>query len=186
MADVKMSAIPTATTMATGDLIPFTSAPGGTPVSKNITKENLGPYLTCIRYGIAVGPQMRRSQITIEDGTDAAHIKVTMANIGNGDVNGAQDNIGKDGVTTGVWSLNAAGTALTLLATGITGNGLLPISCTTFYNITGTAMNVFVQISSGTFIFNWYDAAAGTPLDMTSLVDTSKEVVLAFTYLSTE
>jgi len=41
MADVKLSEIPAATTMATGDLIPFTTDPGGSPISKNITRENL-------------------------------------------------------------------------------------------------------------------------------------------------
>ena len=41
MADVKLSALPVVTTIATGDLIPFTSTPGGTPVSKNIAIENL-------------------------------------------------------------------------------------------------------------------------------------------------
>jgi hypothetical protein len=186
MADVKMSAIPTATTMATGDLIPFTSAPGGTPVSKNITKENLSTYLSCIRYAANIAPQMRRSEILIEDGTDAAHIKVTMSSIGNGDANAVQDNIGKDGVTTGVWSLNVAGTVLTLLATGISGSGLLPIACTTTYHTIGIPMTIFVQVSGGTFLFNFFDPAAGTGLDITSLVDTGKYVHLAFTYLSTE
>jgi hypothetical protein len=41
MSDVALQALPTVAVMAAGDLIPFTSAPGSVPVSKNITKQNL-------------------------------------------------------------------------------------------------------------------------------------------------
>ncbi len=45
MADKKLSALTVATTMAVGDYVPFTATPGGTPASKNITKENFFKYL---------------------------------------------------------------------------------------------------------------------------------------------
>ncbi len=49
-ASIKLQDIPTATSIAEGDKIPFTSSPGGTPVSKNITIENLLNYYDSRRY----------------------------------------------------------------------------------------------------------------------------------------
>lgn len=42
---VKVSALPTVTTMAVGDKIPFVSTPGGTPVDKLITREDLFAFV---------------------------------------------------------------------------------------------------------------------------------------------
>lgn len=50
MANIMLQNIPTVTSIAEGDKIPFTSAPGGTPVSKNITIENLLNYYDSRRY----------------------------------------------------------------------------------------------------------------------------------------
>jgi hypothetical protein len=46
VADTKISALPTVTAVASGDKIPFTSTPGGTPVSKQITVDNLLATMT--------------------------------------------------------------------------------------------------------------------------------------------
>ena len=40
MPDIKLEDLPVLTAMATGDKIPFTSDPSGSPLSKNITREN--------------------------------------------------------------------------------------------------------------------------------------------------
>jgi hypothetical protein len=45
MADIKLQSLPAVTSLSTGDLIPVTVDPGGTPLSKNITRENIAADL---------------------------------------------------------------------------------------------------------------------------------------------
>jgi hypothetical protein len=59
MADKKLSALTVATSIAAGDYIPFTSDPGGTPASRNITLTNfegsLGGGTTATSWKINTG-----------------------------------------------------------------------------------------------------------------------------------
>ncbi len=67
------------------------------------------------------GRQLRGSVLKIDDGTNASTLKCTLTNRWNGDVIAETDNVAKD-ATTGDFTLNAAGTVLTVEATGLTGN----------------------------------------------------------------
>jgi len=87
MADVKLSGLPIVTTMATGDLVPFTSDPGGTPISKNITKGNLLLYaiaaeiITGTEAAKAIPPdQLRASEATAAEIVTGTAVKLITAN----------------------------------------------------------------------------------------------------------
>lgn len=70
------------------------------------------------------GRVLRVSEITIEDGTAADTLKCTVASIWNGDAIATTDNIAK-GATTGNFTLDAGGTALTVDTTAtVTALGL--------------------------------------------------------------
>jgi hypothetical protein len=118
------------------------------------------------------GRTLRVMTVEIENGTEAAHIKPSTTTVWNGDTNAAQDNVGKDAVLTGVWSLSAGGNILTLVDAGITGSAIAVICCTPYYLVGGTAMNIYGQADGGGILFNFYNAATGAPLDTALLVDT--------------
>jgi hypothetical protein len=121
------------------------------------------------------GRVVRSTLIKIEDGAEAAHIKCTTSSKWNGDVNAAQDNIGKDGVTTGVWSLNAAGTVLTLLATGISGDCVGILGSSIVYNASRrNDLYISSSVVSGGIQMSIYDAlnCDGSTEDLSTLVDT--------------
>jgi len=140
---------------------------------------------TAIQGDAMPGRVLRISSILIEDGTDAAHIKATMLNRWNGDAHAVVDNIGKDGVVTGsYWSLDAAGTQLTLVAAGITGVPVWPLPVTVIYNTTGTAISCFGVASGVNITFSFYNMATGAPTDIAALVDTSKQFTIVMAYIT--
>jgi hypothetical protein len=117
MSDVKLSALPTVTTITPGDKIPFTSAPGTTPVSKNITVDNLlgarGNLLTNSQWMAMSGStlcEVTSGAAPVDDGANAAL------------VNNLLSNGGFDSVTTG-WTTTADST-IASVAGGKTGNCL--------------------------------------------------------------
>jgi hypothetical protein len=122
--------------------------------------------------------------ITIENATDAAHIKCTTTSRWNGDANAVQDNIGKDAVATGVWSLNAGGTVLSWLGTGISGNPIAVLAAYTLDNFSGTALNIDSSITSTYIYMGFNNAATGTAVDLTTLVDTGT-IYVEMLYLTT-
>ena len=140
---------------------------------------------SAIRGDGTPGRVLRISSILIEDGTDAAHIKATMQSRWNGDTHAVVDNIGKDDVVTGsYWSLNAAGTQLTLVAAGITGVPVWPLPVTVIYNTTGTAISCFGTSSGVNITFSFYNMATGTPMDITALVDTGQQFTIVVAYIT--
>ena len=54
MADVKLSALPAVTSLSAGDLFPVTINLAGTPVSKNITRENLAAEIRALIVAAAI------------------------------------------------------------------------------------------------------------------------------------
>ena len=137
--------------------------PAGTAYKRNIS-------------GIYSGKEQvqdRISTIAILNAIDAAHIKVTMTSNWNGDAHAEQDNIGKDSVLTGVWKLSASGAALTLDTTGITNNVKAITTANIMTNESGTALTILPQVSGTTIVLSFYNAAAaGSAVDLTTLVDT--------------
>lgn len=129
------------------------------------------------------GRVLRVSLVRIEDGANANTIKITMTSTWNGDTVSAKDNLGKGG-TVAPWTLNAAGTVLTLDMSTLSGAAVVVPAVTTYYNLSGTAMDVYGQISSGNILFNFYNSATGAPLDMTALMDTSKQINLIVMYIT--
>ena len=135
---------------------------GGTEIAKHIE-------------GICPGKEIpihRISNILIEDGTDAAHIKVTLGNVWNGDSYAITDNIGKDGITTGVWQLDATGSVLTLVEAGMSRTILAVAAVTISMNFSATAFIVSGAKSASTMQLTFKNAATGGALDLTTLVDT--------------
>jgi hypothetical protein len=126
---------------------------------------------------------LRVSLIKIQDGNNANTIKITMTSSWNGDAVSVKDNLGKSG-TVVPWTLNVGGTVLTLDMATLSGAAVVVPTVTTYYNISGTAMDVYGQISSTNILFNFYNSATGAPLDMTALMDTSKEVNLIVMYIT--
>jgi hypothetical protein len=140
---------------------------------------------SAIRGDGTPGRVLRISTILVEDGTDAAHIKATMQSRWNGDTHAVVDNIGKDDVVTGsYWSLNAAGTQLTLVAAGITGVFVFPLPITVIYNTTGTAISCYGVNSAGNILLSFYNAANGAPQDIAALVDTNKQFTIVMAYIT--
>lgn len=131
------------------------------------------------------GRVIRSTTIKIEDGSEAAHIKCTSTSKWNGDTNAVQDNIGKDAVNTGVWNLNAAGTTLQLLATGIAGNAVGILGCVLDYNASGTDLYILPAIVSSGIQLIFYDAVNcdGSTEDISTLVDTGYVQILV-TYVT--
>lgn len=130
------------------------------------------------------GRVLRVSQISIQDGTDAAHVKCTLGSIWNGDSAIAQDNIGKDGVPTGIWSLDAGGQVLSLLPTGITGDCIAVLSAIIYRNFGATLVSPYIRAYASGILISFIAApSAGAALDMTTLVD-SGAIDLIVTYLT--
>lgn len=152
-------------------------ADGGTGASTASTaRSNLG--LTGALLGDTTDGRVVRSlQIYITNGTNAATANIGTSSLWQGDVNAAQNNVAKN-ATTGVWTLSANGSVLTLLTTGITGDCVAVISGVVGLNLSGTAMTVLVTKSGSGFSVEFYNAANGTALDITTLVDTGDIYIL--------
>lgn len=117
------------------------------------------------------GRVLRLIDLRILNATDAAHVKCSTASIWNGDVNAEQDNIGKDGVTTGVWSLSADGSALTLLNTGISGDCVAVLSTDVWEN-DSTAVFFVRGLKNANGFTLYFTNSSGAAVDTTALVDT--------------
>ena len=132
--------------------------------------------------GVA-GRVLRVGNIRIEDATDAAHIKCSTTSLWNGDANTAQDNIGKDEVTTGVWNLSLNGSVLYLVDSGITGTLIAVLSMLIRSNSSGTDILVTGQATAGWLYLGFTNSTTGAPVDLTTLVDTGS-IQLQWTYVT--
>jgi len=129
------------------------------------------------------GRVFRVISVTINDGTNANTIKATTASLWNGDANAAVDNIAKN-ATTGVWKLDASGTILTLLDTGITGDAVTVLTATVSYNDTGTAVPLVNGSVVGGLQFCIFNTTTGVTLDFTTFLTAGKTFQFYVTYIT--
>jgi hypothetical protein len=138
---------------------------------------------TFLQHPLLLEQQPRIMSITIDDGSDAAHIKCTSASVYRGDANAEQDNIGKDYVITGVWQLNIGGDNLLLVDNGIAGDLVAVLSVQVVTNLSATAINVKGVLTAHRMHLTFTNAATGAAVDLTTLVDTGA-ITLMVTYIT--
>ena len=143
-----------------------TGMSGGGDISANRTFNCLG----LLGDGTA-GRVLRNVYLTVQNGTNAATLKCQVINIWNGDPVGSTDNIAK-GATTGVFNLEADGTSVYWLDTGITGDSIVAWGNLT-NNTSGTTIltTVIKKASPAGIEFTARNPATGTAYDLTTLVD---------------
>ena len=136
-------------------------------------------YNTLVDYAIegdGTTRFLRVSKLTIEDGTVADSIKVTMASIFNGDAIIAEDSLTKSG-DTGYFNLDSTGSQIHVESTGITGDATHVLWAGIYSN---ASYNVILAqgsiVSAGLTITVKY-ASNNDAYDLTTAVDTGTIVV---------
>ena len=116
------------------------------------------------------GRKIRLLWLDIQDGTNASTLNCRTVDDWNGDTIAYTDNIAKN-ATTGDFSLNAAGTLLTIEASGLTGNCVAAMG-SILTNASGTALTIDVRKTSNDIRVGVYHTTTGAVQDLTVLVDT--------------
>lgn len=133
--------------------------------------------------GDASGRQLRQIQITIEDGTNANTLKITVVSLFDGDAIATTDNVAK-GATTGNFTLDAAGEVLTIEAAGLTGNAVMNHSVLEkdTSNTSDPTLEVHVVANDLTFQIE----SNGVNQDLTSLTDVGgfTSIIIVCMYLT--
>ena len=156
-------------TLTASDGIGITNAAGSITIEAHLKAD--GPY----------GNEIKSSYLKIEDGTNATTIKCTLVNQWNGDAIAATDNISKS-ATTGDFTLNASGNSLTIENAGLEGPVFACLSSVIGINSSGTGITVAGADSATDLNLGFYDATAGTGVDLTTLVDTGS-IFVYITYI---
>lgn len=146
-----------------------------TSLDEAVAMSSKAPKTDTIKGDGTAGRVLRISHIIIDNGTTGVGLKCTTTSVWNGDANSEQDNIAK-GATTGVWTLSANGTSLTLLNTGLQGDCVAVLGYFFVDQRCGTDITFVALASSGLFLI-CRQALGGVGLDLTTLVDTG---VIAF------
>jgi hypothetical protein len=129
--------------------------------------------------GIA-GRVFRSVNIIVDDGTTAAHIKCTSAQIWNGDTHAQSDEFAANETSPdGFWSLDDSGSVLRLLDVGLTGGAVGVLAATIKTNLTGVPLIISLALSGGIFA-QVRNATTGAYLDITTLVDTGSFSFVVF------
>ncbi len=115
------------------------------------------------------GRVLRMLRLSIENGTNAATIKPSTSSKWNGDVNAAENNLGKSG-DTGVFELSVNGDILTIGATGISGDALGAIA-TIAYNDQASVLQCSCTIAGAGIVCYFSIAGTGAVADLTALID---------------
>jgi len=133
----------------------------------NVVNNNRTDYDALATHALlgdgTAGRALRMGRLTIADGTNPSTLKCTLVSEWNGDAIAATDNIAK-GATTGDFTLNAAGTILTvelgdvLGCMGFVGSGIVNNVYTAGVNVVGADLTVRLR-------------AGATNQDLTVLVD---------------
>ena len=105
------------------------------------------------------GRVLKSLKLTIEDGTNADTIKCTTASMFNGDAIGATDNVAKN-ATTGSFTLNAAGTALTIELADVVGL----LSCAIIYNDSALSFVPLPAVTGNDLVITAYALDVGVDL----------------------
>ena len=127
--------------------------------------------------------KLRFSQVLIDDGTNAATLKITVTNLWNGDAIAETNNVAK-GATTGNYQLSAGGNYLDVNDSGLTGVPVFADMVVTA-NGTGTAILARSTIDGNDIRTYFTNAATGADVDLTTLVD-SGVIYIRLMYLTTE
>ena len=146
-----------------------------TSLDEAVAMSSKAPKTDTVKGDGTAGRVLRSTFVVIENATQEAKIKCSSGpSVGwVGDANAAQDNIGKDGVTTGVWSLDVAGDTVTLLDAGITGTIISVLMSSIIYNLSGTALQVNARIIGANMVLDFLNSVGGA-VDLTTLVDTGQ------------
>jgi|TARA_R100001530_G_scaffold101375_1_gene70497 hypothetical protein len=129
------------------------------------------------------GRILRTFAVIIRDGTNASTLKVSTSSQFNGDTISVVDNVAKSATTSG-FTLNAGGTQLTIEASIMSGDTLAVLGNYIGLNDTGTVITTDVQVISNDIQIGFRDASAGTQLDSTSIIDTSKSLNVFISYIT--
>ena len=143
-----------------------------TSLDEAVAMSSKAPKTATIAGDGTAGRVLRSIGVVIANGTDIAHVKCTTTSKFNGDVNAEQDNIGKDGITTGVWQLEATGATLTLLNAGLTGDPIGALGAVLRDNYSNTPIACDVTVAGGDLYMTFTNATTGAAVDITTLVDT--------------
>lgn len=131
-----------------------------------------GSTLAGVLLGDGTGGRvLRRILVTIDDGSNADTLKVTVASEFNGDAIAETDNVAK-GATVGNFSLTASGKKLTIEASGLTGNCVAVIESTVYGNLSTVVLNMRGLADTNDITLGPTGAADGGTKDMTALVNT--------------
>lgn len=115
------------------------------------------------------GRVLRGILLYIQNGSNPNTLKCEVFSRWNGDVIAIQDNIAKD-ATTGHFKLNAAGTLLTILNAGLTGDALYAIS-NPYANSSTTELLTFVIRATDGITYQAQGLSDGTAKDLTSVIE---------------
>jgi len=115
------------------------------------------------------GRVLRCSYIHFDDGSVADTLKCTLVALFNGDAIAETDNIAKD-ATTGDFALNATGTQLIILNTGLAGDARF-VMANIIINATNQAAIAYPAIQGTGIRLELQGLSDGTPKDLTGLVD---------------
>jgi hypothetical protein len=173
----------------------FTTPALGTPASGTLTSCTGLPAAGVVGTAAVVadvikgdgtaGRVFRSVNITVDDGTTAAHIKCTTGQIWNGDVHAQSDEFAANETSPdGFWSLDDSGSVLRLLDAGLTGNAIGVLAATLKTNLTGITLMISLSLSGGIFA-QIRNATTGAYLDITTLVDTGSFSFIVF-YVTSE
>jgi hypothetical protein len=158
--------------MTTGVTGVLPMANGGTDSSTN----------GAILGDVTAGRVIRRSYMSIGNGTNANTAVIEVGNNWNGDTIGSTNNCAK-GATTGNFTLNAGGTRLTIEAAGLTGNVVAVLSAELVVNASGVALLAQGTAATNDIQLDFRLTTADTAQDLTVLVDTGA-LTLYITYVT--
>jgi len=127
------------------------------------------------------GRVLRGSYVRLDDGSVGDSLKCTLVALWNGDAIAETDNVAK-GATTGHFKLNATGTQLIILNTGLTG-GLLFVVANIIINATAQALLTFPGTHVDGIRLELQGISDGTSKDMTGLVDVA-DVYVQLLYIT--
>jgi len=97
----------------------------------------------------SLGTVLRCSRIAVNDGTGANTIECRLYNVWNGDSTENVDNIAKDNVYYGGFSLNAPGEVLSISPTILSGNPIFGIGWITMNDTSDLGLSCGIGISTG-------------------------------------
>ncbi len=140
-----------------------------TSLDEAVAMSSKAPKTDVIKGDGTAGRVSRMLRLSIENGTNAATIKPSTASKWNGDVNAAENNLGKSG-DTGVFELSVNGDILTIGATGISGDALGAIA-TIAYNDQASVLQCSCTIAGAGIVCYFSIAGTGAVADLTALID---------------